>query len=300
MNTRSLFTLLVVSIFLMVAVAGCAVGQEPVVTSNQPQEQPDQGEVVAKSEYIAGVEATFPPWAYVEEGEFKGIAVDAIRAIAESEGINLEYQEMPWPSLIPALADGKIDLVITAVSVTEERAKVLDYTIPWWEINRVVLVKEDSLLDGVTALCCGVTVGGQGGSTDFEWVKQELASNPGLDIEIREFEDPVMAVEDLKVGRVDSVVIDSDTGAKLAAEHSDIRVAAQFNTNPPEPYAIPVTKGDPQQLLPKLNHGIMNLYASGQWAEIVHKYIPGATILPVPAYMPDYVSSYQQPIPGLE
>jgi polar amino acid transport system substrate-binding protein len=107
-------------------------------------------------------------------------------------------------------------------------------------------------------------------------------------------------VEDLKVGRVDSVVIDSDTGAKLASEHSDIRIAAQFYTNPPEPYAFPVSKGDPKKLLPVLNRGIMDLYTSGKWAEIVHEYIPGVTILPVPAFMPDFVQSYQKPIPGLE
>jgi polar amino acid transport system substrate-binding protein len=300
MKTKCSFPVLVVILLLSMAVVGCQSAQEPGETASQPQVQADQGQVETKSKYIAGVEATFPPWAWVEEGEFKGIAVDAIRAIAESEGLNIEFQEMPWPSLIPALTEGKIDLIVTAVSVTEERAGVLDYTIPWWEINRVVLVQKDSTLNGVTALCCGVTVGGQGGSTDFEWVKQELATNPGLDIELREFEDPVMAVEDLKVGRVDAVVIDSDTGAKLAAEQPDVRIAAQFYTYPPEPYAIPVQKGDPQQLLPKLNHGIMQLYASGKWAEIVHKYIPGVTILPVPAYMPDYVGSYQQPIPGLE
>ncbi len=300
MNTKSWFGILAVFLIFSMAIAGCQTAQAPSEPSSQPQEQVDQGQVETKSKYVAGVEATFPPWAWVEGGEFKGISVDAIREIAASEDINIEFQEMPWPSLIPALTEGKIDLVVTAVSVTEERAGVLDYTIPWWEINRVVLVQKDSALNGVTSLCCGVTVGGQGGSTDFEWVKQELAPNPGLELGLREFEDPVMAVEDLKVGRIDSVVIDSDTGTKLAAEHPEVRIAAQFFTNPPEPYAIPVLKGDPLQLLPKLNHGIMELYASGKWAEIVHKYIPGATILPVPAYMPDYVGSYQSPIPGLE
>jgi polar amino acid transport system substrate-binding protein len=297
-----LTSVILVLLLLAASLAACGTTATPVPTeaAEAVTEEPTEAAVEAKLEYVAGVEATFPPWAWVEEGEFKGIAVDAIRAIAENEGINIDFQEMPWPSLIPALADGKIDLVVTAVSVTEERAGVLDYTVPWWEINRVVLVRVDSTLDGVTALCCGVTVGGQGGSTDFEWVKQELASNPGLDIDIREFEDPMMAVEDLKVGRVDSVVIDSDTGAELAAKNPDVRIAAQFFTYPPEPYAIPVTKGDPQQLLPILNRGIMELYASGEWTEIVHRYLPGATILPIPAYMPDYVESYQQPIPGLE
>ncbi len=300
MNTKYSFPVIVVILLLSMVMGGCTAAQEPSQTTSQTQEQVTQAQVDTGTKYIAGVEATFPPWAWVEEGEFKGIAVDAIKAIAASEGLNIEFQEMPWPSLIPALADGKIDLIVTAVSVTEERASVLDYTIPWWEINRVVLVKKDSTLNGVTALCCGVTVGGQGGSTDFEWVKQELATNPGLSIELREFEDPVMAVEDLKVGRVDSVVIDSDTGSKLAAEQPDVRIAAQFYTYPPEPYAIPVQKGDPKQLLSKLNHGIMQLYTSGRWAEIVHIYIPGVTILPVPAYMPDYVGSYQKPVPGLD
>lgn len=251
-----------------------------------------------KETYIAGVEATFPPWAWAEKGEYKGIAVDAIREIAKSQGLNLKWKELPWQSLIPALAAGKIDLIVTAVSVTQKRAKVLDYTIPWWEINRVVLVRKDSKLNGVTALCCGATVGGQGGSTDFEWVKDVLAKK--VNINLREYGDPIMAVEDLVKGRVDSVFVDSDTGSSIAAKRPNVRIAAKFYVYPPEPYAIPVKKGDPHNLLPKLNKGIMELYKSGKWAEIVHRYIPGATIISIPAYMPEYVNSYQPPIPGLE
>ncbi len=297
MRSRSLFVTCISILLLTVTVAGCASPKEQVEPTSIPQEQV---EVESKTTYIAGVEGTFPPWAWVEEGEFKGIVVDAIREIAEREGLNIEYQELPWPSLIPALADGKIDLVVTGVSVTEERAEVLDYAIPWWEINKIVLVNRDSNLDGITALCCGVTVGGLGGSTDFEWVKQDLVGDAGLDIELREFEDPVMTIEDLKIGRLDSMVIDYETGMELLSENPDVRMAGLFYNYPPEPYAIPVTKGDPSGLLPKLNHGIMELYESGKWAEIVNKYIPGATIPPIPVYMPDFVGSYQQPIPGLE
>jgi len=95
MNAKSLFAVLVGIVLLTMAVAGCQPAQQPGEPPSQPQEQVNQGSVLTKSKYIAGVEATFPPWAWVEAGEFKGIAVDAIRAIAESEGINIEFQELP-------------------------------------------------------------------------------------------------------------------------------------------------------------------------------------------------------------
>lgn len=51
----------------------------------------------AQDPYTVGVEASFPPWAYVEGGEFKGIAIDAMEAIAEQAGIEIEFQDMPFP-----------------------------------------------------------------------------------------------------------------------------------------------------------------------------------------------------------
>ena len=109
----------------------------------------------AQDPYTVGVEASFPPWAYVEGGEFKGIAIDAMEAIAEEAGMEIEFQDMPFPSLIPALAAEKIDILATGLTVTEQRSENIDFTIPWWETNDVVLVPEDSDLNVFTAVCCG-------------------------------------------------------------------------------------------------------------------------------------------------
>src|SRR5690606_8801817 len=111
--------------------------------------------VSAQDPYTVGVEASFPPWAYVESGEFKGIAIDAMQAIADEIGIDIQFQDMPFPSLIPALSAEKIDILATGLTVTEERSKAIDFTIPWWETNDVVLVPEDSDLNVFTAVCCG-------------------------------------------------------------------------------------------------------------------------------------------------
>ena len=248
--------------------------------------------------YTAGVEASFPPWAYVEQGEFQGIAIDAMRAIAEDQGFEVEFTDLPWPSLIPALAQGRIDLLVTGLNVTEERDEVLDFSIPWWENDDEVLVPEDSELNVVTALCCGATIGAQNGATQFQWLEENIAGHEDIDVTLRGYEDYVVAVEDMLAGRLDAVVTSTDTAEEFIANDRPIRIVGTIQQN--QPQALAVQDGDPNDLLARLNRGIMNIYESGEWAEIVGEYSPQASIRNIPTTMPDYVDSYQEPIPGVD
>lgn len=247
---------------------------------------------------VAGIEAAFPPWAYAEGGEYKGIAVDAMRAIAENQGLEVEFRDMPWPSLIPALASERIDLLVTGLNVTEERNEVLDFTIPWWENDDEVLVNIDSELNVVTALCCGATIGAQGGSTQNGWVQKNLVENDDFDVTLRSYESYVTAIEDMRVGRVDSVIVSTDTAEDFIDKGREVRIAGTITQG--QPQALAVSRGDPNGILATLNRGIMELYESGQWQEIVHSYAPYATIRQIPATMPDYVRTYQTPIAGID
>lgn len=243
----------------------------------------------------AGVEAAFPPWAYVEDGEYKGIAIDAMRAIAEDQGMDVEFKDLPWPSLIPALAKGRIDILVTGLNVTPDRAEVLDFSIPWWENDDEVLVTAESDLNVVTALCCGKTIGAQGGSTQFSWVEANLVESDAS-AELRGYEDYITAIEDMKTGRIDSVVTSTDTAQTLIAKGQPIKIIGTIQQN--QPQALAVQEGDPKDLLAKLNQGIMAIYQSGKWEQIVHSYQPGVKIRPIPTTMPDFVDSYEEPIPG--
>lgn len=243
----------------------------------------------------AGVEAAFPPWAYAEQGEYKGIAIDAMRAIAEEQGMDVEFKDLPWPSLVPALAKGRIDILVTGLIATKERAEVLDFTIPWWENDDEVLVTEDSDLNVVTALCCGQTVGAQSGSTQHSWIEANLIE-ADTGIELRGYEDYVTAVEDMKTGRIDSVVTSTDTAQTLISKGQPIKVIGTIQQN--QPLALAVQEGDPENLLAKLNKGILAIAESGKWEEIMQKYQPGVQMRQVPATMPDYIDSYEEPIPG--
>lgn len=245
---------------------------------------------------VAGVEASFPPWAYVEDGQYKGIAIDAMREIAEDQDIEVEFKDLPWPSLIPALSKGRIDLLVTGLNVTEERAEVLDFSIPWWENDDEVLVPEDSERNVVTALCCGATVGAQSGATQFKWLEDNLGDNDAVDVTLRGYEDYVTAVEDMLAGRLDAVVTSTDTAEDFIAKGRPIKIVGTIQQN--QPQALAVQKGDPHGLLAKLNKGILNIYSNGTWAEIIGKYAPQSTVRSIPTAMPDYVDSYKDPVPG--
>jgi len=250
----------------------------------------------AADTYTVGVEASFPPWAYVEGGEYKGIAIDAMEKIAEDQGLDIEFKDLPFPSLIPALSAEKIDILATGLTVTEERAKVIDFTIPWWETNDVIVVPKDSDLNVFTAVCCGATVGVQGGSSQKAWMEANV-TNSDIDVNLKSYDSYVTAITDMLNGRISAVDVDDTSAQEYINEGRPVKLAGKIFIR--APLALAVSKGDPQGLLAKLNQGIVNLAESGEWATIVHNYIPGVTVPSVPGKMPEYVDTYRKPVAGL-
>lgn len=253
----------------------------------------------AADTYSAGIEAAFPPWAYAKKGEYKGITVEAVKEIAKLEGFEVNFKDLPWPSLIPALKAKKIDILVTGLSVTCERDKIIDYTIPFFELKDVVVVKKDSDLNLATALSSGAKIGVQGGSSQFSWVEKNLKNKKNLDVTVSTYEDFVMAIEDLGTGRLDSVIVDQLSAMEYLAKGRDIKIVGTIEN--PRSVAIAVPEGDPNKLLPILNRGFVKLSESGKWAEILRNFLPkGTNVPPIPTFMPDCVDTYKKPIPGLD
>ncbi|MDA3919673.1 MAG: transporter substrate-binding domain-containing protein [Salinisphaera sp.] len=248
--------------------------------------------------YVAGIEPSFPPWASVDQGQFVGIAPDAVRAIAKQQGFDVKFRSLSFDSLIPALKAGKIDILVTGLTVTPARAKQIDFSVPWWTIKLDVLVPKDSKLTAKTALSDGHTVGVQTGTTNYEYLRDDVVAK-GNKINIKTYAQGTTALQDLLIGRLDAQFLDDDTARQfMAANPGKLRIAGEITPNPPQVYALGVKKGN-TALLKKLNAGEVAIYKSGQWKSIVHKYMPNAKITPVPGKMSDDVGSYQKPVPGL-
>jgi polar amino acid transport system substrate-binding protein len=245
--------------------------------------------------YVVGIEPAFPPWAFVQNGQYQGIAADAVRAMAKQQGFNVKFKSLPFSSLIPALLAKKIDILATALTVSKKRAQKIAFTVPWWRVNMDVLVPKDSDKNIVTALCCGQHVGTMSATTDINWLKNHL----GDKIKLRGYPEATTAIHDLKIGRLDTVVLDDNPARGFQKKNSDsIRIAGTIDPYPPQVYALGVRKGD-KKLLALLNKAEVHLYKSGKWAEIIHKYLPGASIDKVPEPMSSEIPSYKKPIPGL-
>jgi len=232
-----------------------------------------------KQVYVVGVDASFPPWTWVEKGEYKGFDVEVMTAIAAIEGFKIEIRDLPWSTVITALSQGKIDILMSGLSITCERDKVIDYSAPYWSVDQAVMVREDSDLNAITAMSMGHTVGAQAGTTGYMWVEDNLVKK-GVNVKLKAYDTYDLAVTDLENGRIDSVLCDTDTAQGFVDAGRKVKIVGIIKTG--EQYAYAVTKGDPYNLLPKINDGIAKLYENGTWAELVHKYFPGRSVEKVP------------------
>lgn len=253
--------------------------------------------VLAKT-YTVGIEPSFPPWASVDHGKMVGIAPDAVRAIAKQQGFEVKFRSLSFDSLIPALKADKIDILATGLTVTPERAQQIDFTVPWWAIKLDVMVPKGSKLTAANALGNGHTVGVQTGTTNYDYLKDQVAKQ-GQKINIKTYEQGTTALQDLLIGRLDAQFLDDDTARQFMADNpGKLRILQQIDPQPAQVYALGVKKGR-TALLKQLNAGEVAIYQSGEWARIVHQYMPDAKVTPIPGDMSDAIDSYKAPVPGL-
>lgn len=229
--------------------------------------------VCAEKVFINGIDANFPPFAYVDKnGKPAGFDVDAVDWIAKKMGFKVKHQPMEWSGIIASLEAKKIDFIASGLSVTEERAKKIDYTIPYWEIKQVFVVKKDSTLTVDDIKKGKKTLGVQSGTSEAKWLQDQIGKD-GVNFELRKYDSAPMAVEDVINGRIDAAAMD-DAPAADAVAKKPVKILGTFGMHP-ENFAYGVNKKD-AELLKTLNEGLKMLMADPYWKELVDKYKPGA------------------------
>ncbi|MBU2234647.1 MAG: transporter substrate-binding domain-containing protein, partial [Proteobacteria bacterium] len=100
--------------------------------------------IAAEKVYINGIDANFPPFAYVDKsGNPDGFDVKALDWIAKEMKFKVKHQPMDWDGIIPSLKAKKIDIVASGMSITDERRKQVNFTIPYWKIKQVLVAKKE-------------------------------------------------------------------------------------------------------------------------------------------------------------
>ena len=219
-----------------------------------------------------GTNAAFPPYEYYDDetNDIVGIDAEVAAAICEKLGYDLEIVDMDFDSLIPAVANGKIDMVLAGLTVTEERKQNVDFTSPYATGVQVVIVKEDSPITSVDDLFAegaNHKIGVQQGTTGDLYCTWDIADE-GLG-SVEPFKTGIDAVLALTSGKVDCVVIDNEPAKNFVAANEGLKILeTEYIT---EDYAIALAKGS--ELTEQINAALEELIADGTVQSIIDKYI---------------------------
>ncbi|MFO7750104.1 MAG: ABC transporter substrate-binding protein [Desulfobacteraceae bacterium] len=223
----------------------------------------------AGEKIINGIDANFPPFAYIDKaGEPSGFDVESMEWIAREMGFEVEHKPIDWDGIITSLLIKKIDVIASGMSITPDRAKKVDFSIPYWEIKQVLVVKDDvdATVDGI--LKGNKVIGVQQGTSEAKWLKAN-AEEKGWNFELRYYSSSPLAVEDVLNGRIAAAAMD-DAPAKDAASKKPVKSIGTFGMHV-EDFGYAVRKGD-TELMEKINKGLEKLMASPRWEELKKKY----------------------------
>ena len=206
-------------------------------------------------------EATFPPYEFLRGQEIVGIDVEICRAVAQKLGKGFQAETVDFDSVIPAVISGKADLAAAGITITEDRKKNVDFSVPYVKTGIVVISKKSNPFNDVAQLK-GKKIGVQGGTTSETYVLEQLKQEP------ERSRSPAEACASLKSGRVDFVIADIDPAKNCVKGETDLQLS-DFITS--EEYAIAIRKGQPE-LLATINATIAELKANGKLAKWIADY----------------------------
>jgi len=216
-----------------------------------------------------GTNASFPPYEFYENEKVVGIDAEIAAAIAEKLGMELKIEDMEFKAIIPAVTTGKIDIGMAGMTVTEERLQSVNFSETYATGIQAIIVKEGSEIKSVDDLYAeGATwkVGVQDATTGDIYCTDDFGED-----RVSKFPVGADAVEALKTGKVDCVIIDNEPAkAYVAANEGLVVLDSQYAV---EDYAIAVALEN-TELLEKINGALKELIDDGTVKGIVEKYIP--------------------------
>lgn len=271
-------TALMLSSAMMLSLAACggsastdAVSSEAVSSEAASSEAVSTAEAapaalttVTAGKLTMSTNAAFPPYEMTtDSGDFEGIDIEVADAIAKKLGLELQVDDMDFDAALLAAQNGKSDIVMAGVTVTEDRQLVMNFSDSYATGVQVVIVKEgsDVTLDNLGEKMIGT----QRGTTGYIYTSDDYG-----DDHVTAYDNGASAVQALINGQVDCVVIDSAPAEAFVAANAGLTILdTEYVT---ESYAIGVNK-DNTALLDAINQALAELTADGTVQSIVDKYI---------------------------
>ena len=209
--------------------------------------------------------AAFPPYEMTTDaGEFEGIDIETAQAIADKLGLELQIDDMDFDAALLSVQQGKADIVMAGVTVTDERKAVMDFSDSYATGIQSIIVPEGSDIASPDDLA-GKKIGTQRGTTGYIYCSDDFG-----DENVVAYDDGLTAVQALNNGQVDAVVIDNAPAKEFVAANPGLVLLDTSYAE--EDYAIGMAKGN-TALEDAVNAALEELKADGTLQSIVDKYI---------------------------
>lgn len=218
-----------------------------------------------KETLVMATNATFPPYEYYEGNKIVGIDAEIAEAIADELDMTLEIEDIEFGSIVAGVQSGKYDIGAAGMTVTDERKESVNFTQSYSTGIQVVIVKEDSNISSIDDLSKKTTIGVQQDTTGDIYASEEFGEDA-----VSRYNKGADAVEALKSGKVDCVIIDSEPAKAFVASNDGLKILDTEYTV--EDYAICISK-DNDELLKKVDDALTKLKEDGTLQKIVDKYI---------------------------
>jgi ABC-type amino acid transport substrate-binding protein len=262
MMTR-LFGSISVTLILAVALilAGCSGGGG----GDQGGGGDDQG---GGEQITVASDIAYPPFEFTKNGQPVGFDIDLMNEIAKRADLQVEYKNVTFDGIIPGLGNNLYDASISAMTITEEREKQIDFSDPYFNADQSLLVRSDSPIKSVDDIG-DATVGVQLGTTG-ELKGQELKQQGKITGEIRTFDTITDAFSALENGQVDAVINDLPVSLDKANQ-SDGTLEVVQNIPTGEQYGIAFPTDS--ELVGPVNKALAEIKEDGTYAKIYEEWI---------------------------
>ena len=223
---------------------------------------------------VVGTDAAYAPFeSQNEKGEIVGFDIDIVKAAAQKAGLEVKFVNTPWEGIFNALKQGDRDLLVSSITITDERRQTMDFTAPYFDAHQLIAVRAGSKVarfDDLKTLKVGV----QTGTTGDEAISKLQGKNSA---DIKRFESTPLALKELEAGGIDAVVADNGVVVNYVKNNAGSRFRTVDDSEfVPEHYGIAVRKGD-AELLAKLNRGLAAIRADGSYDRIYASYLGAPT-----------------------
>lgn len=221
--------------------------------------------------WVIAMDTVFRPFEYTDEnGEFVGIDVDIIKAVAANQGFNIDIQSLGWDAAVTAVQAGQADALLAGASITDERkANGWIFSDSYYDSYQVFAAKADSGIESLDDLK-GKTIAVKNATAGANYA-EELKDKYGFKIDT--YEDSPTMYQAVVLGQADACVEDKPIMAdNIKTGGLDLTIV-ESTASEVAPYGFAIMNKDNQELLDMFNKGLQEIKDNGTYDEILNKYL---------------------------